>query len=127
MMCSHAPDTTSPMANPENPLTKPPANAAKTKMPQVNPSMDRPPQPSVAFEDLGARVDPAGVRNDQRPVLCLQERSPDLTRPDDEVPQAVKPLDDDVHESASSRASRAADRANALAASARAAFSARRS
>jgi len=38
------------------------------------------------------------------------------------VPQAVKLLDDDVHESASSPASRAADRANALAASACAAF-----
>jgi hypothetical protein len=55
---------------------------------------------SVAFEDSGARVDPAGVRNDQRSVLCLQERSPDLTRPDDEVPQAVKLLDEDVHVSA---------------------------
>jgi hypothetical protein len=41
------------------------------------------------------------------------------------VPQAVKLLDDDVHDSAS--LSRAADRANALAASACAAFSARRS
>ena len=44
---------------------------------------------------LGARVDPAGVRNDQRSVLCFQERSPDLTRPDDEVPQPVKFLDDE--------------------------------
>jgi hypothetical protein len=75
---------------------------------------------TVAFEDLGARVDPASVRNDQRAILRLQERGPDLTRPDDEVPQAVKLLDGDVHDSASH--SRAADRANALAASACAAF-----
>jgi hypothetical protein len=44
---------------------------------------------SVAFEDLGARVDAPGVRNDQLPVLSLQERSSDLTRPNDEVPQAI--------------------------------------
>jgi hypothetical protein len=31
-------------------------------------------------------------RNDQTPVLSLQERSSDLTRPDDEVPQAIKLL-----------------------------------
>jgi hypothetical protein len=84
-----------------------------------------PSQPSVAFEDLGAGVDPVSVRNDQRAVLRLQERSPDLTRPDDELPQAVKLPDGNVHDSASH--SRAADRANALAASACAAFSARRS
>src|SRR5438876_8405688 len=52
---------------------------------------------SVAFEDLGARVDAPGVRHDQLPVLSLQERSSDLTRPDDEVPQAIKLLNDDVH------------------------------
>jgi len=80
---------------------------------------------SVAFEDLGAGVDAPGVRHDQLPVLSLQERSSDLTRPDDEVPQAVKLLDSDVYDSASH--SRAADRANALAASACAALSARRS
>ena len=80
---------------------------------------------TVAFEDLGARVGPASVRKEQRAVLRLQERSPDLSRPDDEVPQAVKLLDGDVHDSASH--SLAADRANALAASACAAFSARRS
>ena len=38
--------------------------------------------------------------DDQRSVLCLQERSPDLTRPDDEMPQAVELLDEDVHVSA---------------------------
>ena len=81
--------------------------------------------PSVAFQDLGAWVGPMGVRNDQRAVPCLQERSPDLARPDDEVPQAVEFLYGDAHDSASH--SRAAERANALAASARAAFSARRS
>ena len=52
---------------------------------------------SIAFEDLGARVDTPGVRHDQLPVLSLQERSSDLTRPDDEVPQAIKLLNDDVH------------------------------
>ena len=52
---------------------------------------------SVAFEDLGARVDSPGVRNDPLPVLSLQERSSDLTRADDEVPQAIKLLNDDVH------------------------------
>jgi hypothetical protein len=60
------------------------------------------PFPSLAraFDDLRARVDPARVRDDQRLVLSLQERSPDLARPDDEVPQTVKLLDDDVHVSA---------------------------
>src|ERR1700733_3303632 len=81
--------------------------------------------PSVAFENLGARIDPAGVRNDQRPILRLQERSPDLTRPHVEVPQAVKLLDGDVHDSASH--SRAVEPLNAFAASACADFSARRS
>ena len=52
---------------------------------------------SIAFEDLGARVDAPGVPHDQLPVLSLQERSSDLTRPDDEVPQAIKLLNDDVH------------------------------
>ena len=56
-----------------------------------------PPIPSVAFEHLGARVDSPGVRNDPLAVLSLQERSSDLTRPDDEVPQAIKLLNDDVH------------------------------
>jgi len=44
---------------------------------------------SVAFDDLRAGIDPAGVRDDQCPVLGLQERSPDLARPNDMVP---KPL-----------------------------------
>src|ERR1700738_2090718 len=52
---------------------------------------------SIAFEDLGARVDAPRVRHDQLPVLSLQERSSDPTRPDDEVPQAIKLLNDDVH------------------------------
>src|ERR1700694_5377636 len=52
---------------------------------------------SIAFEDLGARVDAPAVPHDQLPVLRLQERSSDLTRPDDEVPQAIKLLNDDVH------------------------------
>ena len=51
---------------------------------------------SIAFEDLGTRVDAPRVRHDQLPVLSLQERSSDLTRPDDEVPQAIKLLNDDV-------------------------------
>jgi hypothetical protein len=38
-----------------------------------------------SFEDLGARVDSTGVSNDPFAVLSLQERSSDLTRPDDEV------------------------------------------
>ena len=52
---------------------------------------------SVAFEDLGARVDSPGVRNDPLAVLSLQERSSDPTGPDDEMPQAIKLLNDDVH------------------------------
>src|SRR6516162_8275200 len=52
---------------------------------------------SVAFEDLGARVDSPGVCNDPLAVLGLQERSSDLTRPNDEVPQAIKLLNDYVH------------------------------
>jgi hypothetical protein len=64
---------------------------------------------SVACDDLGARVDPAGVPNDQLAVLCLQEWAPNLTRPYDEMPHAVKLLDNDVHGSASSY-SQAADR-----------------
>lgn len=52
---------------------------------------------SVEFEDLGARVDSPGVRNDPLPVLSLQERRPELARPDDEVPQAMKLLNVDVH------------------------------
>src|SRR4029077_12470005 len=47
--------------------------------------------------DRGARVDPPGEQNDQPPGRSLQERSSDLTRPDDEVPQAIKLLNDDVH------------------------------
>ena len=49
---------------------------------------------SVQFEDLGARVDSPGVRNDPLPVLSLQERSSDLARPDDEVPQATTVAED---------------------------------
>jgi hypothetical protein len=51
----------------------------------------------VAFEDLGARVNSPGVRNDQLPVLSLQEGSSELARPDDKVPQAIKSLNHDVH------------------------------
>ena len=51
---------------------------------------------------LGAKGDPARARNNQRSVLRLQERSPNLTRPNDEVPQAVAPLDD-AHVNASSK------------------------
>ena len=54
-------------------------------------------QKSVAFEDFGARIDSPSVRNDPLAVLGLQERSSDPTRPDDEVPQATKLLNDDVH------------------------------
>src|SRR5215469_14847071 len=54
-------------------------------------------QLSVAFEDLGARVDSPGVRNDRLAALGLQERSSDLTRPNDKVPQAIKLLNDYVH------------------------------
>src|SRR5262245_13759900 len=49
------------------------------------------------LEDPGARVDAPGVGHGQRPVLSLQERSSDLTRPDDEVPQAIELPNDDVH------------------------------
>src|SRR5215475_3697077 len=52
---------------------------------------------SVAFEDLGAGVDPPCIRDDQLAILSLQEGSSDMTRPDDEVPQAIELLDDDVH------------------------------
>ena len=52
---------------------------------------------SVAFEDLGARVDSPGIRDDPLAVLSLQERSSDVTRPDDKVPQAINLLNVDVH------------------------------
>src|SRR5690242_16066664 len=41
MMCSHTPDTTMPIAKPENPLTKPPTKAAQAKRVKTNPSMGR--------------------------------------------------------------------------------------
>src|SRR5882757_6241102 len=41
------PDTTSPIANPENPLTKPPAKAAKQKRTRNSPSIGRFPQPGL--------------------------------------------------------------------------------
>src|SRR5882757_344827 len=44
MMCSHTPVTTRPIANPENPLTKPPAKAAKTKRTRNSPSIGRSPK-----------------------------------------------------------------------------------
>ncbi|PPQ13946.1 hypothetical protein CV770_39665 [Bradyrhizobium sp. AC87j1] len=51
----------------------------------------------VAFEYPCTRIDAAGILNDQLPILSLQERGSDLTRPDDEVPQAVELSNDDVH------------------------------
>src|SRR5437016_3717417 len=54
-------------------------------------------QKSIALEDLGAGVDAPGVRHDHLPVLSLQERSSDLARSDDEVPQTIELLNDDVH------------------------------
>src|SRR4030095_14905903 len=39
MMCSHMPETTRPIANPENPLTKPPKNVARIKRSKRLPSM----------------------------------------------------------------------------------------
>jgi hypothetical protein len=36
MMCSHTSDTTRPTANPEKPLAKPPANAARTKRVRIH-------------------------------------------------------------------------------------------
>src|SRR5262249_21200702 len=51
----------------------------------------------VAFEDLSTRVDSPGVRNDPLAILGLQERSWDVTRPNGEVPQAIKLLNDYVH------------------------------
>src|SRR5450631_357736 len=47
MMCSHTPDTTRPIANPEKPLTKPPAKAAKTKSVKTHLSIGRSPQKEV--------------------------------------------------------------------------------
>src|SRR5882672_6964993 len=44
MTCSQTPDTTSPIANPENPLTKPPAKAAKQKSSRNSPSIGRSPK-----------------------------------------------------------------------------------
>jgi hypothetical protein len=52
---------------------------------------------SVAFKNLGAGVDSPGVRNDPHSVLTLREWRSDLTRPDSQVPQAIKLLNDDVH------------------------------
>src|SRR5215468_2738098 len=46
MMCSHTPDTTIPIANPEKPLTKPPKNVATTKGRIRCPSMVLAPQES---------------------------------------------------------------------------------
>jgi hypothetical protein len=47
MMCSHTPDTTRPIANPEKPLTKPPAKAAKTKRVKTDPSIGRSPKREI--------------------------------------------------------------------------------
>ncbi|RXG91179.1 hypothetical protein EAS62_26095 [Bradyrhizobium zhanjiangense] len=52
---------------------------------------------SVAFEDPCTRIGAPGILNDQLPILSFQERRSDLTRPDDEVPQAVELSNDDVH------------------------------
>src|ERR1700750_2677218 len=52
---------------------------------------------SVAQEYLGAGVDAPGVSHDQFAILAVQERGPDLTRPDDEVPQTIELLNDDVN------------------------------
>ena len=41
---------------------------------------------SLVLVNFGAREDSPSVRNDQLPVLSVQEGSSDLTRPDDEVP-----------------------------------------
>src|SRR5882757_2107102 len=46
MICSQTPDTTSPIANPENPLTKPPAKAAQQKRTRNSPSIGRSPPKS---------------------------------------------------------------------------------
>src|SRR4051812_11166815 len=47
MTCSQTPDTTRPIANPENPLTKPPAKAARTKRVKTIPSIGRSPKSEV--------------------------------------------------------------------------------
>src|SRR5882757_9916716 len=47
MMCSHTPDTTSPIANPENPLTKPPAKAATQNRTRNSPSIEPSPAPTL--------------------------------------------------------------------------------
>ena len=52
---------------------------------------------SVAFEYPRTGIDAPGILNDQLPVLSLQKRSSDLTRPDDEVPQTVELSNHDVH------------------------------
>src|SRR4051794_29960299 len=57
MMCSHMPDTTRPIANPEKPLTKPPVKAARTKRVRTNPSIGRSPKEGDAHLDGG---DPSG-------------------------------------------------------------------
>src|ERR1700694_446885 len=44
MMCSHTPETTRPIANPEKPLTNPPAKAATTKRVKTHPSIGRSPK-----------------------------------------------------------------------------------
>ncbi|MDA9414537.1 hypothetical protein XI07_07340 [Bradyrhizobium sp. CCBAU 11445] len=52
---------------------------------------------SIAFEYPRTRIDAPGILNDQLPILRFQERSSDLTRPDNEVPQTVELSNDDIH------------------------------
>ena len=55
------------------------------------------PAHSVTFEYPGTRIGAPGILNDQLPILGFQKRRSDLTRPDDEVPQAVELSNDGVH------------------------------
>src|SRR3954471_8939574 len=65
MMCSHTPDTTRPMANPEKPLTKPPASAASAKRAKTGPSMGRLPKNNAGehLDGYPSDGEVAGPRN----------------------------------------------------------------
>src|ERR1700730_10116064 len=59
-----------------------------------------PPRPalkSTPIKHPEARGDAQSTHPDELPAQGLQERISDLTRPDDEVPQAIKLLNNDVH------------------------------
>src|SRR5438552_2839238 len=71
MMCSHTPDTTIPIANPEKPLTKPPKNVARTKGRMRCPSMV--PAPKESEQRLHGVTHLTGRLRGPRPATVNQK------------------------------------------------------